>query len=245
MNILFDVTDNIGIIKINNPPGNFLVKPEFMPIDELKNWIDANHLKGILVGGTGRHFSGGAKLDDLYALAKDTGKMHEEMDRGKILLNYIKTLNIPVIAAIQGSCFGGGLEIALACHIRICSENALFAFPEINQQLMPGLGGIGAMKEKSSFHEAMAFILGGDMINAEEALCMKIVDQIVPYGELFNHSFTLLKKMTSGRELKVIHYVMKALHNTNSLSKEDAMKEDTVMFCELAKDVVERRKKGE
>jgi len=59
------------------------------------------------------------------------------MNKGKALLDYISNLNIPVIAAIKGSCFGGGLEIALACHIRVCTQNAMFAFPEVNINLMP------------------------------------------------------------------------------------------------------------
>ena len=241
-NILLQVTDQIGILKIDNPPGNFLIKPEFIHKDILNDWIESNQLKGILITGVGKHFSGGAKLDDLFTLAADPDKMMEEMNRGKILLKYIENLTIPVIAAIHGTCFGGGLEIALACHLRISSEKALFAFPEVIHGLIPGLGGIERMKDETSFHNAMTFILKGDMINANEALSMKIIDRIIPSADLFIYSFNLLKKMTFDRELKVIHYVMKALHNTRILSMEESMKKETRMFCELASDEVKRRK---
>ena len=174
-------------------------------------------------------------------MSHDEEIMESEINKGKALLRYVENLNIPVIAAIQGICFGGGLEIALSCHIRICSNNALFAFPESNQGIMPGLGGINSLREQISFPDALKFVLSGDMINAEEAKIMKLVDYIVPADDLITYSMTLLKKMTEERRLKVINYVMKALHNARSMSLEEAIKEETRMFCELAKEEMNRR----
>jgi enoyl-CoA hydratase/carnithine racemase len=239
--ISFKIEHNLGIIRIDNPPANYLIKPEFIPAAVLRNWIEKNSLKGILVCGSGKHFSGGAELDRLFAMSNDEGIMESEINKGKALLHYVGNLNIPVVAAIQGICFGGGLEIALACHIRICSNNALFAFPETNQGIMPGLGGINTLREQIFFPEALKFILSGDMINAEEAKLMKLVDYIVPADDLIPHSMALLKKMTEDRKLKVINYVMKALHNAKTMGLEDAIKEETRMFCELAKEEMKRR----
>jgi enoyl-CoA hydratase/carnithine racemase len=243
--ISFTIEHNLGIIRIDNPPANYLIKPEFVPAAVLQNWIEKNRLKGILVCGSGKHFSGGAELDRLFAMSHDEGIMESEINKGKALLRYVENLNIPVVAAIQGICFGGGLEIALACHIRICSNNALFAFPESNQGIMPGLGGMNSLREQISFPDALKFVLSGDMINAEEAKLMKLVDYIVPADDLIPHSMNLLKKMTEDRRLKVINYVMKALHNTRTISLEEAIKEETRMFCELAKEEMKRRMKNE
>jgi enoyl-CoA hydratase len=240
--IFSEIKDDIGIIRINNPPGNFLVTPEFIPLNLLVDWIEDNKLKGILICGMGKHFSGGAQLKEMFTMAENSKVMAKEIAQGKNLLDYIENLTIPVVAAIQGTCFGGGLEIALACHQRICSQNAIFAFPEINHGLMPGLGGIISVARKISFYESMKLILGGDMLNAEEALSMKIIDKILPNNEVFEYSFSLLKRMTADRELKVIRFVMEALHNSGRLSKEDALKEETRMFCELAVDEVRRRR---
>jgi enoyl-CoA hydratase/carnithine racemase len=135
------ITGDIGLLTLNNPPQNYLTEPEFIPASELKKWIEDNGLKGLVITGSGRHFSGGAQLESVFSMAADEERMEGRMARGKELLRYIEELDIPVAAAISGVCFGGGLEIALACHIRICSENSLFAFPETNQGLMPGLGG--------------------------------------------------------------------------------------------------------
>jgi enoyl-CoA hydratase/carnithine racemase len=239
--ISFRIEENLGIIRIDNPPANYLIKPEFIPAAMLQNWIEKNLLKGILVCGSGKHFSGGADLDRLFAMSQDDRLMESEISKGKALLRYIENLDIPVVAAIQGICFGGGLEIALACHIRVCSTNALFAFPETNQGFIPGLGGINAVSELASVPEALKFVLSGDMINAEEAKMMKIVDYIVPGENLIHWSLNMLKKMTGDRRLKVINYVMKALHNTKTMSIEESIREETRMFCELAKEEMERR----
>ena len=239
--ISFTIEHNLGIIRIDNPPANYLIKPEFVPAAVLQNWIEKNLLKGILVCGSGKHFSGGAELDRLFSMSKDEGIMESEINKGKALLRYVENLNIPVIAAIQGICFGGGLEIALSCHIRICSSNALFAFPETNQGIMPGLGGINGLREQISFPDALKFVLSGDMINAEEAKLMKLVDYIVPADDLIPYSMNLLKKMTEDRKLKVINYVMKALHNAKTMTLEESIKEETRMFCELAKEEMKSR----
>jgi enoyl-CoA hydratase/carnithine racemase len=243
--ISFTIEHNLGIIRIDNPPANYLIKPEFVPAAVLQNWIEKNLLKGILVCGSGKHFSGGAELDRLFSMSKDEGIMESEINKGKALLRYVEDLNIPVIAAIQGICFGGGLEIALSCHIRICSSNALFAFPESNQGIMPGLGGINSLREQISFPDALKFVLSGDMINAEEARLMKLVDYIVPSDDLIPYSMNLLKKMTEDRKLKVINYVMKALHNARTMSLEESIKEETRMFCELAKEEMKSRMNDE
>ena len=239
--ISLQIEHDLGIIRIDNPPGNYLIKPEFIPLNKLNNWIEKNLLKGILIFGTGKHFSGGANLDALFSMSRDEAIMESEINKGKAVLRFIENLNIPVIAVIKGICFGGGLEIALACHIRICSDNALFAFPETNHGIMPGLGGIDSFQERTSFQETMKFVLSGDMINAEEAKTMKLVDYIIPADDLIPFSRTLIKKMTEGRSLKVINYVMKALHNTRTMSLEEANKEETRMFCELAKEEMRRR----
>jgi enoyl-CoA hydratase len=239
--VTLEVDQHIGIIRIDNPPGNYLVRPEFIPREILHHWIEESQLKGIMISGTGKHFSGGADLETLFSLSRDAAILETEMIKGIELLHFIEDLDIPVLAAINGICFGGGLEIALACHMRICSTNALFAFPEINHGIIPGLGGIKRINELSHIHEAIKFILSGDMINADEAKTMNLVDLILPDEELISYSLTLLRKMTSDRNIKVINYVMKAIHNTRKMNQKEALREETRMFCELAQEERRRR----
>lgn len=236
------ITDDIGILILENPPQNYLQKPEFIPVPELMEWVEGNHLKALVISGSGRHFSGGAKLDSIFAMAEAGESMEGWMEKGKELLDYLQDLNIPVAAAISGVCFGGGLEIALACHIRICSENALFAFPETNLGLMPGLGGTFRLGERISLQDSLKMILGGDMINADEALSLKVVDTVVKNEEPLLYTFHFLRKITEGRPLKIINYVMQALKNSKRLSAEESMREETRMFCDLARIESDRRK---
>lgn len=244
-NVEWEVKNSIGILTLNSPPENYLLKPEFIGVEFLKSRIENETPKGIIICGAGRHFSGGAKLENLFQMAKDREMMAREMEKGKALLDYFEYLDIPVIAAIRGVCFGAGLEIALAAHLRVCSENALFAFPESNYGLIPGLGGTERLSEKTSFSQSLKMIMNGDMIDVNEARDMKIVDYIVPDEEVFDFTFSLLMKLTAGRSLKVIHCVMRALMNTKHLSLPHAMKEETRMFCELASEEAERRNKGQ
>jgi enoyl-CoA hydratase/carnithine racemase len=244
-NVEWEVKNSIGILTLSNPPENYLMEPEFIGVEFLQSRIRDEKVKGIIICGAGRHFSGGAMLNDLFQMAEDKDNMTRQLEKGKTLLDYFEYLDIPVIAAIRGVCFGAGLEIALAAHLRVCSENALFSFPESNYGLIPGLGGTERLSEKASFPQTLKMILKGDMIDVKEAREMKIADYIVPDGEVFDFSYSLLKRMTEDRSLKVIHYVMRALTNTKHLSLPEAMKEETRMFCELASEEAERRNKNE
>jgi len=239
--ISWEIRNDIGIITLDNPPENYLVQPEFMPLETLKKWTSYDYLKGIMICGAGKHFSGGGKLENLFRMIRDKENINESMDKGKTVLEHLENLDIPVVAAIEGICFGGGLEVALASHIRVCSENALFAFPEINQGIIPGLGGTVRSFGRIGFPKAMKLIMSGDMINAEDAQEMNLVDFIVSKHKVFDFSFNFLQKLTRDRPLTVINAVMKAMKNARSLSIEEAMREETRMFCELALAEAKRR----
>jgi enoyl-CoA hydratase/carnithine racemase len=232
--ISWEIRKDIGIITLDNPPENYLENPEFIPLEVIRKWTSYDYLKGILICGAGKHFSGGGKLENLFKMIREKEDLAAKMEGGKAVLCHLENLNIPVVSAIQGICFGGGLEIALASHIRVCTENSLFAFPEINHGILPGLGGTVRATELTGFQNSLKMIMAGDMINAEDALEMKLVDYIVPRAKLFDFSFSLLQKMTMDRPLPVIHAVMKALRNARTLPAEEAMKEETRLFCELA-----------
>jgi enoyl-CoA hydratase/carnithine racemase len=222
--ISWEIRNDIGIITLDNPPENYLVQPDFVPLETLKKWTSYDYLKGIIICGAGKHFSGGGKLENLFRMIRDKEVLSDKMEKGKAVLEHLEDLDIPVVAAIQGICFGGGLEVALASHIRICAENALFAFPEINQGIIPGLGGTVRASLKTGFPKALKLIMSGDMINAEDAYEMHLVDFIVAKHKVFDHSFNFLQKLTRDRPLEVINAVMKALKNARSLSLADAMK---------------------
>jgi enoyl-CoA hydratase/carnithine racemase len=243
--ITWEIREDIGIITLDDPPENYLVRPDFLPLDVLKKWTSYDYLRGILICGAGKHFSGGGRLENLFQMIRENEDLSSQMEQGKAVLDHLENLTIPVVAAIQGICFGGGLEIALACHIRVCSENALFAFPEINSGIVPGLGGTVRFHAIAGFPRSLKMVLGGDMINAEDAQEMKLVDYIVPKPKLADYSFRLLKKMTHDRPVEVIHGVMQALQNARKMPPDEAMQHETRIFCELALAEAARRKQNQ
>ncbi len=233
-NYIWEKTGDFGLLSLNNPPENFIPEPEFIGIEQIRKILSDTSLKGIIIYGTGRHFSAGANLDNLREMAQDEALLNNEISKGKELLMIFRNLNIPVIAAIRGVCFGAGLEIALACHIRVCSENALFAFPEANHRIMPGLGGSVMLSKLIGEGKAAEIILTSEIVNSQKALELKLADHVVPVKELKSFSLDLLERMTSDRDIEVINSVMRSIHNSQNLRFEDALREETRLFCALA-----------
>lgn len=239
--ITWEITGTTGVLSLGPPPENFLKEPEFIPLEELKKWTSSAGLKGIIIQGQGKHFSSGADAGNLFRMIASGVDMESRMNNGKAVLDYLGSLDIPVVAAVQGVCFGGGLEIALACDIRICAKNALFAFPEVNLGFLPGLGGTFMLARTIRYPEALKMILSGDMIDAGDALTTGLVDRVVTKKDLLPYCLTLMGKMTADRPVEVIKAVMKALRNSVNLTREEAMTEETRLFCILAKKESERR----
>ncbi len=230
----WEISDSIGIMTIDNPPQNRLSEPDFINLDSFISWTGSDELKGIIITGKGRHFSSGADMDALRLMAMDERSLMGRMQTGKRLLAHLELVNIPLIAAIEGACFGGGLEIALACHIRICSGNALFAFPEVNNNLMPGMGGTVRLPAMVGFGKAMETILSGDIIDADRAVDIGLADHLTPPHRAFDFSMALMKKMVADRPVEVIRSIVRALNNTRAMTVNEAMEEETKMFCRLA-----------
>jgi enoyl-CoA hydratase/carnithine racemase len=231
---IWEKSGSIGILALNNPPENLIEEPEFITRELLNIILNDTDLKGIIIKGAGRHFSAGADMEKLKTFAQNHNTLSQKISKGKDIIHIIDRLNIPVVAAISGVCFGAGLEIALACHIRMCSENALFAFPEINYGFMPGMGGTVMLSRLVGIGKSAEIILSGELVNANKALEIRLADQIVPKNDLHAYSLSYLTKMTEDREVDVIHSVMQSIHNSQVMSFENALEEETRLFCALA-----------
>lgn len=236
----WEVTGSIGILTINNPPKNFIKTPDFIELEIFIKLLDKYKIKGLIITGKNYHFSGGADKENLYKMALNDNVLMEKLKKGAELFKYIFELNIPVVAAIKGACFGGGLELALSTHIRVCSKNSLFSFPETEIGLIPGLNGTLRLPSLIGNAKALEMILSGEIISAEKALELNLVDHIVDTKDVFSFSFNLIKKLTDNRDLKVINYVIRSMNNYKKMPIEDAMNEELKMFTELA--VIEAKK---
>src|SRR3569833_1022373 len=152
---------------------------------------------GIIISGSGeKAFVAGA---DIAEFAEFDSTQGEELARKghKNVFDYIENSSKPIIAAINGFALGGGLELALACHIRVASDNAKMGLPEVTLGLIPGYGGTQRLTRLVGKGRAMELILTGDMITAQEALQYGLVNHVVTQDELLPKAESLMNKILS------------------------------------------------
>ena len=145
-----------------------------------------NRINSVIVTGTGKSFSAGADLKQLHEVTYPQLYLNNFFERtwSRVLPSFKK----PIIAAVNGFCFGGGLELALMWDIIIASEKAQLALPEIKLGLFPGAGGTQRLIRQCGKSKAMEMILTGEPITAQDALSHKIVSAVVPHEELMDRA---------------------------------------------------------
>ena len=228
----WELQGNFGVLTINNPPQNYLEGFKLAHLPDLKRWTDDDSLRGMIIAGKGRHFCAGFNKEDLYK-TRDEKVLLEELRKSNEILYHLEDLPIPVVAAITGVCLGGGLELALSCHIRVCSDKALLSFPETGIGIIPGLNGTVRLPGKIGLCRSLEMVLAGNVIHADEAVALGIVDYVVPPKEVLAFSLRLLEKMTAGRSMNIIHSIMKSVNNSRKLSFVAATEEETGLFARL------------
>jgi enoyl-CoA hydratase len=155
----------------------------------------------IVTGGGEKAFVAGADIRELATMTPITGK--ETAERGQRIFRAIETFPKPVIAAINGFALGGGCELALACHIRIASENAQIGLPEVTLGIIPGYGGTQRMSRLLGKGKALELICTGDRIGAAEAEKIGLVNRVVPADQLMATAEEMARKIASRGPLAV------------------------------------------
>jgi enoyl-CoA hydratase len=224
----------VGWITISNPPYNALTHPVFAELQELQHFLATPSLKCAILTGEGRHFCSGADVEAMRDQARDPEGFRPQLDLGKALLNEITFATVPILAMIRGSCLGAGLEIALACHFRIASENAILGFPETEHNIMPGFGGPVLAYEQKVRRPLLELILSGRMLSGKDAFDAGFVDQVVLTSKLQASSVEFLHSLTANRSHVLIRAVMESLGNARRLPRQDALARETELFCQLA-----------
>jgi len=235
MTIEYKTTAGYGLITLTNPPYNELDTPVFADPGQLREFLNREQLKGVLIRGAGKHFCNGADRKKLTKQIANPGELAVQLEKGKELIKMIRHAPVPVVAVIRGSCLGAGLEIALACHFRFASTNAVFGFPESTLGIMPGLGGSVLTKDRVLKQTQIELLLSGKMVNGSEAHELGLVDYVFPTKQVEAETRKFLAYLTEKRSHQIIHSIMRAIHNGEILSREKALKEETRLFIELAR----------
>lgn len=224
--------DAFAVLEMANQPENYLKRPAFIEPGVITDFLAVNQSKALIIKGAGRHFSAGGDLNEIRKMAA-SGELSEALNQGNALLSNIESLEIPAIAAIEGVCFGGGLEVALACHIRIASEKTLFALPEANHGLVPGLGGLVRLARRSTALAA-TMALSGQVLDANKALSLGLVDELSAKSKAFDAALALAHQLTDDRSLKVINYTFRVLHCLRQQGEPQALELEARLFADLA-----------
>ncbi|NLT50229.1 MAG: enoyl-CoA hydratase [Ignavibacteria bacterium] len=155
----------------------------------------------IITGKDERSFAAGADINELNQLNVLSGKKITEL--GQTVFNQIENLGKPVIAAINGYALGGGCELALACHIRVASENAVFGQPEINLGTIPAYGGTQRLAKLINCGRALEYILTGDCIPAQEAYRIGLVNKLCNPEDVLTEAEKIANKIVSKGQVAV------------------------------------------
>jgi enoyl-CoA hydratase len=177
-NILSQRQDQVGIIKLNRSAALNALSSELMKelLEALNGFDNDDSIYCIILTGSDKVFSAGADIKEMSAQSSVEALKEGNLER----FDSISKIRKPIIAAVAGYCFGGGLELAMACDIIIVAENARLGQPEINIGVMPGAGGTQRLTRAIGKYKAMDLILTGRQITGREAFELGLVSRVVP-----------------------------------------------------------------
>ena len=194
-NLIYEVKEGIAYVTVNRPKAMNALSNEVL--DELYAAFTAvnndPNVQVVILTGEGKAFVAGADISEMVNLTTLDGRAM--MIKGQNVMNLIESIDKPVIGAINGFALGGGLELAMACHFRIASENAKMGLPETSLGVIPGYGGTQRLAQLVGKGRAMEMILTAGMIDADTAKIYGLVNHVVPQEDLFSAYMTIATRI--------------------------------------------------
>jgi len=248
-NITVAAEDNIGIITINRPTKlNALNKETIVELHDAIEAYDLNsYVKVIIITGSGeKAFVAGADIAEFADYTVDEGEKLAALGQ-TLLFDFIQNLGTPVIAAVNGFALGGGLELAMACHFRIASDNAKMGLPEVSLGVIPGYGGTQRLPQLIGKGRAMEMIMTAGMVGAEDAKGWGLVNHVVPQPELLTFTKGIASKIIKNSPVAIAKAIkaINAGYTTDGYNEEvrgfgesfgtEDFKEGTTAFLEKRK----------
>ena len=232
--ILIENRDDVAVITINRPDKLNALNAE--TVSELRVALERvaadEAVRAVIVTGAGaKSFVAGADIAELAQMTPLSGI--EVSRQGQDTFRALETMSKPVIAAVNGFALGGGLELALACHFRVASENAKFGLPEVKLGIIPGYGGTIRLPRVVGRGRALEMILTGEMIDAQEAYRIGLVNHVYPFAELLGAAEQLAKKIAANGPVAVALGIEAVDHGYHA-STEDALRLEAKLFGLLA-----------
>jgi len=229
-NLLVIVKDGVATLTVNRPDKlnalNDAVVEQLLTAASLLKHDDL--VRGVIVTGAGnKGFIAGADIGDLARQGVLDGR--QRALAGQAMLRAFETMGKPVIAAVNGYALGGGCELAMACHIRIASENAKFGQPEVKLGITPGYGGTQRLPRIVGKGNALQLLLTGETIDAREALRIGLVSKVVPPEKLLAEAEQLMRTILANGPVAV-KLVIEAVHRGLEMTLEEGLELEADAF---------------
>jgi enoyl-CoA hydratase/carnithine racemase len=241
-NVLYEKKGAIAYVTISRP--KVMNALNRVTITELRvafeDAQDDSAVRGVILTGAGdKAFAAGA---DISEVVNETALQAEESTRtGQAVTSLIENLGKPVIAAVNGFALGGGCELAMACNIRIASDSAKFGQPEVKLGIMPGYGGSQRLPRLVGKGRALQIILSGEVIGAQEAYRIGLVNEVVPLASLIPRAEAILNQINANGPVGV-KYSIEAVNKGMDTSLEEGLRLEASLFAICA--ATEDKKEG-
>jgi enoyl-CoA hydratase len=222
-NVLYEKKNDIAYVTVNRPKVlNALNTPTWKDLrTAFEDARDDASIRGVVLTGAGsKAFIAGADIGELAHVAAFEAEQSSRF--GQEVLDLIENLGKPVVAAVNGFALGGGCETAMACTIRIAVESARFGQPEVALGLIPGGGGTQRLPRLIGKGRALQLILSGEMISAQEAYRIGLVNEIVPAADLITRAEAILQKIASNAPI-AIRFALEAANKGMETSQGEGL----------------------
>ena len=233
-NVKVSVADRLAIVTIDHRPVNALDRQTLRELGQVIEAAAAEPaVKVVILTGAGSlAFVAGADIKEVSQI-RSPQEAQEMAALGQAIFLTVQRLTKPVIAAINGVCLGGGLELAMACHLRISGDRVRFGQPEINLGIIPGWGGTQRLPRLIGKAKATEWILTGDVVMAQEAYRLGLVNQVVPQDQVLKAAKDLARKLAS-KGAVAIAQVLRAIEEGFNRPLEEGLAKEAEAFGKIA-----------
>ena len=230
--IIFEEHDALARVRLNRAAKRNALTSEML--DDLarifKGIVERRDLRAVILSGEGGTFCAGTDISELVSLDESGARLKAE--RGQEVCGLIENCGVPVIAALDGAAAGGGLELALSCHLRLATSSASFSLPETKLGIIPAYGGTQRLARVTGSGRALAMMLAGATLTAEEAFRLGLVNAVVEPAQLSARAEALARDISAQAPL-AIRACLEAVMRGQDLPLAEGLKLEAELFSRL------------
>jgi enoyl-CoA hydratase len=212
-NIDLNINNRVAYMTIDHSPVNALNEATIDGLNHCMDFLrESSEAKVIVITGKGKCFVAGADIKEFQSCLGNASLGEAKARAAQLLFNKIESLHKPVIAAINGACLGGGLELAMSCHLRVAANEAVMGLPELKLGLIPGFGGTQRLTRLTNKSKALELILTSRLIKGPEAQTIGLVNYAVPLEEVLPFAQNLAETLAQEKSSICMAAALKAVH---------------------------------